>query len=32
MPEMVANFRGNIDWNNLKAIVDQCSQAAKAKG
>lgn len=35
LPELLANYRGNIDWNNLhtheKEVVEKCAQKAKEK-
>ncbi|XP_020894702.1 uncharacterized protein LOC110233724 [Exaiptasia diaphana] len=32
LPMLVANFRGNIDWNDLTKVVKMCAAAVKAKG
>lgn len=32
LPELLANYRGNINWNtDLSYIVDKCAQEAKEK-
>ena len=31
LPELIANYRGNIDWNNTMDVVDKCAKRAKEK-
>lgn len=31
LPELIANYRGNIDWNNTMEVVDKCAKRAKEK-
>ena len=31
LPELLANYRGNINWNNLMEVVEKCAKKAKEK-
>ncbi|XP_078359057.1 uromodulin-like isoform X2 [Oculina patagonica] len=32
LPELIKNFRGGLDWNNLNKTVAACAEEAKKKG
>ncbi|XP_068746370.1 fibropellin-1-like isoform X3 [Montipora capricornis] len=32
MPELLINFRGNIDWNHLEKLVEKCADEAMRRG
>ena len=32
LPELLGNFRSNIDWQQVELTVDKCAQLAKVKG
>ena len=32
LPELLANFRPEIDWHHVELTVDKCAQLAKKKG
>lgn len=31
LPELLANYRGKLNWNNLKEVVKKCAQEAKKR-
>lgn len=31
LPELLASYRGKLDWNNLEEVVKKCAQEAKTK-
>jgi len=32
LPQLIKNFRGRLDWNNLNQTIDACAEEAKKKG
>ncbi|CAH3029853.1 unnamed protein product [Porites evermanni] len=32
LPELLGNFRSELDWQNVKSVVDKCAELAKEKG
>ena len=32
LPELLGNFRSELDWQDVKSVVDKCAELAKEKG